>query len=111
MSKGSSTNSNIIFVLFTEYSSIYQLSWTNQQQYKTIIESELGQAIYERQYPSFYAAAELFKTARLNSKSQIYINSKKPVNVYKEFWQYKQPGGTIFTDWDGIKMLVKILLW
>lgn len=105
MSKGSSTDSKIIFVPFTEYSStLSNYSDADQlqaAQYKTIIESELGQAIYERQYPSFGAAAEGPLNAnvpRLNSKSQIYIGTK-PVEVYKEFWQYKQPGGTIFTDW------------
>lgn len=109
MAKTNNTSKNTVFVPFTEYSSTLSNYSDPDQlqaaQYKTIIESELGQAVYERQYPSPSAAAMGPLNAnipRLNSSTKVIIGkgpNQKHVNVYKEFWQYKQPAGTIFTDW------------
>lgn len=76
----------------------------NQEQsniYKDIIESETSEAYYNKEYPSLEAASN----GRLNSNIPVYKGSetifvdKKPINVYKQFWQYKQNGGSIFTDY------------
>jgi hypothetical protein len=97
--------SDTVFLPFTEYSStLSNYSDSDQlqaKQYKSIIESELGQAVYERQYPSFGAAADgplNPNIPRMNSSTKVIIGDK-PVDVYKEFWQYKQHAGAIFTDW------------
>ena len=69
--------------------------------YKNIIESETSQAYFNREYPSLEAASN----GRLNPNVPVYRDSQvifvedKPVNVYKQFWQYKQNGGSIFTDY------------
>lgn len=91
---------------FKEYSStLKRYSNSNQlqsHQYKDIIESEMGQAVYQRAFPTFGEAA----LGPLNANVPVYnqqYNVKiedKNVNVYKQFWQYKQNGGTIFTDWN-----------
>lgn len=70
-------------------------------QYKSIIESELGQAYYQREFPTIGEAALGPLNANVpveNNKVGIIVDNK-PVDVYKQFWQYKQNGGSIFTDW------------
>lgn len=91
---------------FAEYDSTLSRYSDNNQlqahQYKSILESQLGQALYQREFPTIGDAALGPLNAnvpRLNKSSTITIK-KEPVNVYKEFWQYKQPAGTIFTDWN-----------
>ena len=98
MAKTNNTSKNTVFVPFTEYSSTLSNYSDPDQlqaaQYKTIIESELGQAVYERQYPNDSAAAMGPLNAnipRLNSSTKVIIGkgpNQKHVNVYKEFWQY-----------------------
>jgi len=71
-------------------------------QYKSIIESRLDQAYYDREYPSMGAAALGPLNANVpvtNMKVDINVGDKN-VNVYKKFWQYKQHAGSIFTDWN-----------
>ena len=71
-------------------------------QYKSIIESKLDQAYYDREYPSVGAAALGPLNANVpvtNMKVNINVGDKN-VNVYKKFWQYKQHSGSIFTDWN-----------
>jgi hypothetical protein len=95
-----------VFVPFNEYNStINRYSDGNikrEKEYKGIIESETGQAIYERQNPSFGAHADLDLYANVPVKNILKKEVKiedQNVPIYKEFWQYKQPAGTIFTDW------------
>lgn len=93
------------FLPFKEYpSTLARYSNSDQlqaHQYKTILESELGQAYYQREFPTIGDAA----LGRLNANVPVRNNTvgivvdNKPVNVYEQFWQYKQNGGTIFTDW------------
>ena len=72
-----------------------------QGQYREIIESETSQAYYNREYPSLEAASN----GRLNPNIPVYRGSEvvfvdnKPINVYQQFWQYKQNGGQTFTDY------------
>lgn len=92
---------------FKEYSSSLSRYSDNNQleayQYKSILESELGQAFYQREFSDISDAALGPLNANLpryNNQYTININNKHNIDVYKEFWQYKQPGGSIFTDWD-----------
>lgn len=94
------------FLPFKEYKSTLSRYSDNDQlqanQYKSILESELGQAFYEREFHSIDKAALGPMNAnlpRLNDTYNIKVNDKN-VNVFKEFWQYKQPAGSIFTDWN-----------
>lgn len=91
---------------FKEYSSTLSRYSDNNQlqanQYKSILESELGQAYYQREFKTIGEAALGPLNAnvpRYNTTSNIKVEDKN-VNVFKEFWQYKQPGATIFTDWN-----------
>lgn len=99
-----STKSNSI--PFKEYNStIARYSDGNQimeKEYKSILESETGEAIYEKQNPSFGAHSKL----NVNVNMPVYNHIKGKINiedqevpVYKTFWQYKQPASTLFTDW------------
>lgn len=94
------------FLPFKEYkSSLSRYSDDNQlqaNQYKSILESELGQSFYQKSFPSLGEAANGPMNANLpkrNTSYTIKINDKN-VNVYKTFWQYKQPASSIFTDWN-----------
>ena len=90
---------------FKEYpSTLSRYSNSDQlqaHQYKTILESQLGKAYYEREFASIDDAA----LGRLNANVPVKNNTigiivdNKPINVYEQFWHYKQNGGTIFTDW------------
>lgn len=93
---------------FKEYpSTLARYSNSDQlqaHQYKSIIESTLGEAVYERQHPMSGGAmmSELNANVPITNKSKIIFvdnNKNKPVNVYEKFWQYKTPAGQIFTDW------------
>jgi hypothetical protein len=71
------------------------------RQYKSIIQSELGQEYDQTDFQSISDA----KLTRLNANvpvkntvSKIYVDGK-PSNVHDQFWQYKQHAGSIFTDW------------
>lgn len=99
-----STENN--FLPFKEYlSTLPRYSNSDQlqaNQYKSILESELNQAFYQREFPTIGDAALGPLNAnipRYNDKYNIKVENEN-VNVYKEFWQYKQPGSTIFTDWN-----------
>ena len=91
--------------LLTTTSSFLSLYSTPNQlqanQYKDIIEATTSEAYYNREYPSLEAASN----GRLNPNIPVYRGSEtifvdnKPINVYQQFWQYKQPGGTVFTDY------------
>jgi hypothetical protein len=91
---------------FKEYaSSLTRYSDADQvqaKQYKSILESELGQAFYQRRFPTIGDAALGPLNPNLPKKlSQYEVRVEdKPVNVYKTFWQFKQPAGSIFTDWN-----------
>ena len=94
------------FLPFKEYKSTLSRYSNNNQlqanQYKSILESELGQTFYQREFDTVSKAALGPLNANLprySDTSNIKIGDKN-VNVYKEFWQYKQPGATIFTDWN-----------
>ena len=70
-------------------------------QYKSIIHSTIGQGYDQKQFPSMSDAELTRLNANIpvkNTVSKIYVDNK-PINVYDQFWQYKQNGGTIFTDW------------
>ena len=91
---------------FKEYPSTMKRYSDNNQleasQYKQILESELGQAFYQRKFNTMNQAALGPLNANLpryNKKDTINVNGNN-IDVFKEFWQYKQPGATIFTDWD-----------
>jgi hypothetical protein len=93
------------FLPFKEYpSTLARYSNSDQlqaHQYKAILESELGQAYYQREFPTIGEAALGRLNANIpvrNDKVGIVVDNK-PVDVYQQFWQYKQNGGTIFTDW------------
>ena len=98
------------FLPFKEYKSTLSRYSDNNQlqahQYKSILESELGQAFYEREFDTIDRAAMGPLNAnlpRLKDTFDIKVNDgngHKNINVFKEFWQYKQPGATIFTDWN-----------
>jgi hypothetical protein len=94
------------FLPFKEYSSTLSRYSDNNQlqahQYKSILESELGQAYFQREFNTIEKAAQGPMNAnlpRLKDNYNIKVKGDN-VNVYKEFWQYKQPGATIFTDWN-----------
>jgi len=94
------------FLPFKEYKSTLSRYSDNNQlqanQYKTILESELGQAFYQREFNTIDEAALGPMNAnlpRLKDTFDIKVKGDN-VNVFKEFWQYKQPGATIFTDWN-----------
>lgn len=98
------TESN--FTPFKEYPSTLSRYSDNDQllshQYKSILESELGQNNYEKKFNTLEKAAIgplNSNLPRYNKEYTINVNNND-INVYKEFWQYKQPGGTIFTDWN-----------
>ena len=93
------------FLPFKEYSSTLSRYSDSDQlqanQYKSIIESESGQRIYQREFPTIGAAAEIPLNANLpkfNKKYSIKVDDKN-IDVFKTFWNYKQNGGGIFTDW------------
>jgi len=94
------------FLPFKEYKSTLSRYSDNNQlqahQYKSILESELGQAFFQREFDTIDKAALGPMNANLpRSKDTFNIKVKGDnVNVFKEFWQYKQPGATIFTDWN-----------
>lgn len=98
-------STNTASLPFQEYpSTLARYSNSDQlqaHQYKSILESELGQAYYQKQFPTMGDAA----VGRLNANVPVtnqkvgIIVDNKPVDVYEQFWQYKQNGGTIFTDW------------
>lgn len=94
------------FLPFKEYkSTLSRYSENNQlqaNQYKSILESELGQAFYQREFDTIEKAAMGPLNANLpktNNINNIKVKDQN-VDVFKEFWQYKQPGSTIFTDWN-----------
>ena len=75
---------------------------TMEREYKAILESETGEAIYDKENPSFGAHATLEIQPNLPVYNKVIGDVKiedQNVPVYKTFWQYKQPAGTIFTDW------------
>ena len=91
---------------FKEYNStINRYSKGNhhmEKEYKAILESETGEAIYDKENPSFGAHATLEIRPNLPVYNKVIGDVKiedQNVPVYKTFWQYKQPAGTIFTDW------------
>ncbi len=93
-------------VPFTEYNStLSRFNNSNQlqaKQYKQVIESTLNQAVYERQnnFLGDVALSPLNANIPRFNKTTNYIIKDKSVPIYEEFWQYKQPAGTIFTDWE-----------
>ena len=94
------------FLPFKEYKSTLSRYSDNNQlqahQYKSILESELGQAFFQREFDTIDKVALGPLNANLpRLKDTFNIKVKgEDINVFKEFWQYKQPGGTIFTNWD-----------
>lgn len=100
-----STKSITVFQ-FKEYNStINRYSKGNQKmekKYKGILESETGEAIYDQENPSYGAHGTLKIQPNLPVYNKVIGDVKiedQNVPVYKTFWQYKQPAGTIFTDW------------
>lgn len=96
-----------VTIPFKEYeSTINKYSRENrnmEKEYKSIIESETGQALYEKKHPSMGAHADLKINSNIPIYNKVVKNVKyddKTVPIYKEFWQYKQPAGTMFTDWN-----------
>jgi hypothetical protein len=94
------------FLPFKEYKSTLSRYSDNNQlqahQYKSILESELGQSFFQREFDTVDKAALGPMNANLpryNDTFDIKVKGDN-VNVFKEFWQYKQPGATIFTDWN-----------
>lgn len=94
------------FLPFKEYpSTLARYSNSDQlqaHQYKQILESELGQHFYQREFPTMNEFAQGRGNANIPVNNNILevVVDNKPVNVYEQFWQYKQNGGTIFTDWN-----------
>lgn len=94
------------FLPFKEYpSTLARYSNSDQlqaHQYKQILESELGQNFYQHEFPTMNEFAQGRGNANIpvTSNSSTVIVDNKPINVYQQFWQYKQNGGTIFTDWN-----------
>jgi hypothetical protein len=71
-------------------------------QYKAILKSELGQASYDKNFSSLDQASLGPLNSNLpkyNKKYNVNVDGNN-ISVFKEFWHYKQPGGTIFTDWN-----------
>jgi hypothetical protein len=102
-----STKKDVVTILpFKEYQSAIDKYSTNNQtmekEYKNIIESEMGQGIYERRN-GILGPSELSQINPNVPVTNIITGKVKiedqDVSVYKEFWQYKQAAGTIFTDW------------
>ena len=98
---------------FKEYSSTLQ-NYTNPMQlqasqYQDIIKSEMSIACYDKNFTTLEEAAQE-GSCPLNANIPVTNTSRtikigvgdeaKNINVYEQFYQYKQPGGTIFTDWD-----------
>ena len=99
-----------VLPLFKEYdSTLMRYSDSDQlqaNQYKSIIESRMGQALYDKKFKSLDAAVQGPLNANVpvqNVKEDININGNK-INVYKQFWQYKQPGYSIFTNWESASL-------
>ena len=71
------------------------------EQYRTIIESKLSNSENKNNYSSLESASQ----GKLNPNVPVYKNSEKitvdgkQINAYKQFWQFRQPAGTIFTDY------------
>ena len=87
---------------YKNYIGLY--SHENQEQavqYKEIIESEILQKKYDDEYPTL----DLASMGKLNPNIPIYKNKKaiivdgKQVDTYQQFWQFKQNGASIFTDY------------
>lgn len=99
-------SSETVFLPFKEYkptlSRYSEVDQLEANQYKSILESQLGQAFYQREFDTIDKAA----LGPLNANLPRYFKGHdikvkgENVNVYKEFWQYKQPGSIIFTDWN-----------
>ena len=93
------------FLPFKEYpSTLARYSNSDQlqaHQYKSILESEIGQHFYQDKFSTLNEFAQGRGNANIpvTSKTRKVIVDDKPINVYDQFWQYKQNGGTIFTDW------------
>lgn len=99
------------FMPFEEFHSISSPSSLNdklqEKQYKKIIESEKPHGIFNRKYDSLEQAAlhllnpniPLFKT----SNGDIKVGNET-VKVNKQFYEYKQPGGIIFTNWQSASL-------
>lgn len=107
MNSGKTNNRNKIEIVpFTEFNStLSKYNSSNQlqaKQYKQLIESTLDQAIYERQNSFNGALASTPLNANIPRFNKVtnYRIQDKSVPIYKEFWQFKQPGATIFTDWE-----------
>jgi hypothetical protein len=91
---------------FKEYQpTLQKYSSPNQVQaneYKDIISSALNQAYYQRSYENIDDAA----LGPLNANVPVYKNTRsivvddKPVNVFKQFWQYKSSAGQTFTNYE-----------
>jgi hypothetical protein len=70
-------------------------------QYRTIIESKLSNNEDKINYSSLESASQ----GKLNPNIPVYKNNEKitvdgkQVNVNQQFWQFRQPAGTIFTDY------------
>jgi len=92
-------------VPYKEYPSILQrYSEDNQimaSNYKNIIQSETRQAYNSRKFNTVGDAMKgpLNVNIPVSDKKELIFINNKPINVYKQFWSYKQPGGIIFTDW------------
>ena len=70
-------------------------------EFKEIIESKTPDAILNMTYSNLEEASEgkLNPNVPVYKKSDtIYVNGK-PVKAFKQFWQYKQNAGSIFTDY------------
>ena len=92
--------------LFKEYDSILmRYSYADQlqaNQYKSIIESGKSPELYDKKFSSLDAAILGPLNSNIpvsNVKKNIQINDKH-IDVYKQFWQYKQYSGSIFTNWE-----------
>jgi len=92
-------------VPFKNYSStLRKYSDDNQElasNYDDIIQSQTRECYYSKKYNTVDEAS----SCRLNpnipvyDKKELIFVDNKPINVYKQFWQYKQHAGSIFTDW------------
>ena len=99
------------FVPFEEFPSTLSRYSSNNQlqanQYKKIIESEKVQGIFDRQYESLDQASKhaLNPNVPLYNKRNGNIKvGDKTVNVYKQFYEYKQPASAIFTNWQSASL-------
>lgn len=85
--------------IIAKYSNSDQLK---QKEYKQIIESETNQSFYDRQFLTLEHAVKgplNSNVPKTNRTKEISINGNK-ANVLTDFWHYKQPAGTIFTNWE-----------